>query len=156
VSLAFSYQIWQPTSFSCTSPSVCTLQLLFIPSWTAWTGSSPANWWNVYEGTPPHGTPGTTGSASLHLTAPIAPGTYYLWFCVNWPGLVNWEKPTTPGHIKVIVPAQTVTVTSKIPSSAVSAPLSVPLVPVGVVGVMVAVVGSVLVGVKKGKLRVRR
>jgi KaiC/GvpD/RAD55 family RecA-like ATPase len=66
------------------------------------------------------------------------------------------EKPTTPGHIKVIIPAQTVTVTSKI-ASAISSPLSVPLVPVGVVGVAVVVIGSVvLVERKRGKLRIER
>jgi KaiC/GvpD/RAD55 family RecA-like ATPase len=70
---------------------------------------------------------------------------------------VGWEKPTAPGHIKVIVPAQTVTVTSKIPTAMASAPLSIPLIPVGVVVAAVAVVGSVMaVGVRRGRLRIHR
>ena len=80
VSFAFSYQIWQSTSFSC-GLSGCTLQLLFIASWTPWTQgpgaeySSPTTWWTVYAGTAPKSAPGTTECAFLHLTVPIAPGT---------------------------------------------------------------------------------
>jgi KaiC/GvpD/RAD55 family RecA-like ATPase len=50
----------------------------------------------------------------------------------------------------------TVTVTAKITGALVSSPLSIPLVPIGVAGIAVAVMGSVVVAVKRGKLRIRR
>jgi len=50
----------------------------------------------------------------------------------------------------------TVTVTAKITGAVVSSPLSIPLVPIGVAGIAVAVVGLAVVAVKRGKLRIRK
>lgn len=143
VSFAVSYQIWAPTSFSCFH---CSFQLLFIASWTPW---KPTTWWLVYAGIPPEGPPGTKGSETLHLTVPIEPGTYYLWFCMAQLGFgtSSWQKPTTPGHIQVIIPAHTVTVTARNTGAAVSPPLGIPLVPIGVAGIIgaVAVASTIVV-----------
>jgi KaiC/GvpD/RAD55 family RecA-like ATPase len=154
VSFTMTYQIWR-LNLDC--GDACGLQLVFIASWIPWQGSVPTSYWPVYEGTPPYGTPGTTGSATIHLTVPIAPGTYYLWFCMLWAGFYGFERPTVPAHLMVIVPAHTVTVTSQIPVAVNSSPISVPLVPLGVGGIAVAVIGSVVVlGRKRGKLRIGR
>jgi KaiC/GvpD/RAD55 family RecA-like ATPase len=48
------------------------------------------------------------------------------------------------------------TVTEKITGALVSPPLNIPLIPIGVAGITVAVMGSVLVAVRRGKLRIRR
>jgi len=159
LSFTVSFQIWQPTNllFYCPKPP-CRFSLGFFHSWKP---TSASDFSVVYFGIPPLNPPGTTGSASFHVTAPIETGTYHLWFCfLGYGGLdvTSYQRVLRPpGHIKLIVSggASTVTVTSKI-ASAASSPLSIPLVPVGVVGLMVAVMGSVLVGVKKGKLRIRR
>jgi KaiC/GvpD/RAD55 family RecA-like ATPase len=160
LSFTIGYQIWHPTVLPgiCINEGiVCTFQLLFIASWIQWP---PKTFWSLTEVVPSPGPPGTTGSTSFHLTAPVETGTYYMWFCVNaaHQAATGWAaEPTPPGHIKVIVStlASTVTVTAK-PSLASSSPLSIPLVPVGVGGVAVAVIGSVLVAVRRGKLRIRR
>jgi KaiC/GvpD/RAD55 family RecA-like ATPase len=57
-----------------------------------------------------------------------------------------------PGHIKVIVSTHTstVTVTAKITGALVSSPPSIPLLPIGVAGIAVAVMGSVVVAVRRG------
>ena len=154
VSFTMSYQIWRLT-LAC--GDACSLQLLFIASWIPWEGGLPTSDWSVYTGTPPYGTPGITGSTSVHLTVPIAPGTYYLWFCMDRSGMYFWEKPAGPGHLKIVVPAHTVTVTSQIPVAAASSSLGIPNVSVGLVGLAVAVIGSVVVvGRKRGKLRIGR
>ena len=162
-----SYQVWITKAMENITPThMLSLYLLFIGSWTP---RSPSDYWFVYSGIPPLNSPGKTGSASFHLIAPFDVGTYYLWFCValelGGNGVTDPSYLTSmqqvlrpPGHIKLIVSSggSTVTVTSKITSAPVASPLSIPLVPVGVAGVMVAVVGSVLVGVRRGKLRFRR
>ena len=162
LSFAISYQIWQNPNFPCPGVS-CPYVLLFIASWTpSWPPDS--NFYRfVYTGVPSTGPPGTKGSASFQMTAPIETGTYFLWF--SWTAAatnqlaVFFSSPLRPpGHIKVIVSSQasTVTVTSKITGALVSSSLSIPLVPIGVAGVAVAVMGSVVVAVKRGRLRIRR
>ena len=144
LSFAIGYQIWRPTVLPsiCTNEGiVCTFQLLFIASWIQWP---PKTFWSLTEVVPSPGPPGTTGSISFHLTAPVETGTYYMWFCVNaaHQGATGWAaEPTPPGHIKLIVSTlgSTVTVTSKITGAVASSPLSVALVPIGVGGVIVAV-----------------
>jgi class 3 adenylate cyclase len=141
VSFAISYQIWAPTSFMCVGYSNCIFELLFVASWTPWNQISPATWWLVYAGIPPEGPPGTKGDASLHLTVPIKPGTYYLWFIMTTivTQTASWQGLHSPGHIKVIVPAHTVTVTATNTVATVSPLPSIPLVTVGVAGIIVAV-----------------
>ena len=178
LSFVINYQIWLSTSTpgDCVAqqPGLCLYGLLFKPSWKPWlqpapTGSFtgfPSNW-VVYSGYPPPGPPGTKGSASFQLTAPIETGTYFLWLYIvmaypgyfpnNFPG--SFQDPRPPGHIKIIVSTHTVTattVTATIPAALVSPPLNISLLPLGVVGVAVAVMGSVVVAVRKGKLRIRR
>ena len=177
LSFAVSYQVWQPEpEFSYCGETPCPYLLFFLGSWSP---KSVNFYLPVYSGNPPPSSPGKTGAATFHVTAPVEGGTYYLWFMFAGgigdiptnPGAGGGGGSPTPsfftiivqgladrpGHIKIVVtgaPA-TVTVTSKIPTAMTSAPLSVPLVPVGVVGVAVAVVG-VVVGVRRGKLRIRR
>jgi len=166
LSFAISYQIWETPDFPCPGVS-CPYFLLFIPSWTPnWPPDS--NFYRVvYTGEPSTGPPGTKGSASFQMTAPIETGTYFLWFIWTAAAIsgasnqlsIFFSSPLRPpGHIKVIVSSQapTVTVTSKITGAVVSSPLNIPLVPIGVAGVAVAVMGSVVVAVKRGKLRIRR
>jgi KaiC/GvpD/RAD55 family RecA-like ATPase len=137
--------------------------LLFIASWTP---RSISDYWVIYDAYPAPGPPGTTGSASFHLIAPFETGTYYLWFCLSSSGVIGSNLLETeylselgsPGHILLMVTGapMTVTVTSKV-ASAFSSPFSVPLVPVGVGGIAVAVIGSVVVlERKRGRLRIGR
>jgi class 3 adenylate cyclase len=74
--------------------------------------------------------------------------------------LVPWQEPRPPGHIKVVVSRHTVTattVTATIPAAVVShVPLNIPLVPIGVAGIAVAVMVSAVVAVKRGKMRIRK
>jgi PKD repeat protein len=73
LSFTVSYQIWQGNN-----PYEID-QLMFIASWTPSWPPSQGYYWGVYNGVPPS-SPGTSGSASFSLTAPLTPGTYYLWF----------------------------------------------------------------------------
>ena len=163
VSFAISYQIWLDPKLAPYPPYL----LLFIASWTpSWPPPSMNFIRSVYTGAPPSGPPGTKGSASFQMTAPIETGTYLLWFV--W--LSGFQNPLygvsimfssplrPPGHIKVIVSTHTstVTVTAKTSVAVISPPLSIPLVPIGVAGIAVAVMGSVVVAVRRGKLRIRR
>jgi len=163
-----SYQVWLTKGIATYAGTPLTqIALLFIGSWTP---RSPTDYWIVYSGIPPLNSPGKTGSATFHLTAPFDTGTYYLWFCLAFsadlagsqivvrPPITSAQQELRPpGHIKLIVSsgASTVTVTAKPSTQVVSHPLSIPLVPVGVGGIMVAVVGSVVVAVRRGKLRFR-
>jgi class 3 adenylate cyclase len=157
VSFAVSYQIWAPTSFMCVGYSNCIFELLFVASWTPWNQISPATWWLVYSGAPPNGPPGTKGDASLHLTVPIKPGTYYLWFIMTTivTQKASWQGLHSPGHIKVIVPAHTVTVTATNTVATDSPPLSIPLVTI-VAGIIVAVAftSTILVTYRRRSRRV--
>jgi hypothetical protein len=124
----------------------------------SWKPRSSSDYWAVYDAYPAPGPPGTTGSASFHLKAPFETGTYYLRFCLYDDYVYNMletflSELSSPGHIKLIVTdaPTTVTVSAKTSAAVVSSPLSIPLIPVGVVGVSVAVVGSVVaVGVRVG------
>jgi len=161
VSFTVGYQVWLPTSANqiafCKSISggVCIYSLAFFASWTPFPYQS---WYLVYAGvvTSP-GPPGTAGSASFHVIAPIQTGTYYLWFIASSTGVGMDDILSPPAHIKVIVSTlgSTVTVTQRIPSAAISSP-SIPLLPIGLGGVTIAVVGTVVVAVRRGKLRFRR
>jgi len=166
LSFAISYQIWQTPNFPCPGVS-CPYFLLFIASWTPSWPPDSNSYRLVYSGVPAAGPPGTKGSASFQITAPIETGTYFLWFCWTAAAIsgannqlsVFFSSPlSSPGHIKVIVSTHTstVTVTSKITGAILSSPLSIPVVPIGVAGLAVAVMGSVVVAIRKGKLRIRR
>ena len=164
VSFTVGYQIWLTPHLEAIIQSDMTsgggsrsINLLFIGSWTP---KSPVDYWVVYAAYPAAGPPGTTGSASFHLTMPFETGTYYMWFCLYYSVIYPLDSLlpllSSPGHIKIIVTGTptTVTVTSRIATA--SSSFSIPLVPVGVAGVAIAVVGSVVVAVRRGKLRFRR
>jgi class 3 adenylate cyclase len=162
VSFAISYQIWLNPKH----PGV-PYQLLFIASWTPSWPPDQNFFRSVYAGVPTStGPPGTKGSASFQMTAPIETGTYLLWFvwltgfknAAYGVGVLFPSPLRPPGHIKVIVSTHTstVTVTAKITGAVVSSPPSIPLVPIGVAGIAVAVMGLAVVAVKRGKLRIRK
>jgi KaiC/GvpD/RAD55 family RecA-like ATPase len=176
LSFAVSYQVWQPEpELSYCAATPCPYLLFFLGSWSP---KSVNFYLPVYSGKLPPSSPGKTGAATFHVTAPVEGGTYYLWFMFagglgdiptnpgspGSPGnpsfftsIVQLLAPR-PGHIKIVVTGvpTTVTVVSKI-ASAASPPLSIPLVPVGLVGVAVVVIGSVVVVERKrGKLRIGR
>jgi len=144
VSITISYQIWLPENSS-GSIAVGTfgLQLVFIGSWEP---RSPSDYWVVYSGHPPSMSPGKTGSASFHLTAPNATGSYYLWFCFTYPLSTSnplipnlasaWAMLKPPGFIKLLIPSQSLTATikSSITKTVISPPIpNIPLVPVVIV-----------------------
>ena len=170
LSFTINYQIWLTTNTSsgCVgTPNMCVYQLLFKPSWKPWGTTPEGNTefpvnWIVYDGHPDPGPPGTKGSASFQLTAPIEPGTYFLWLCIgmNSNGMYagSFQEPRPPGHIKIIVSTHTstTTVTAMIPGPMSFTSLNIPLVPIGLAGIAVVVMGSVAVAVKRGKLRIRR
>ena len=169
LSFAITYQVWVPTNTSCGQSwlNTCLFDVIFYPSWTHWPLLSPSDFYHsirfVYSGLVPYGPPGMKRSASFQVTAPITTGTYFLFLyvqqSVSGSGVSDLAtQPRPPGHIKIIVSTHTSTktVTAMIPGPMSFTSLNIPLITAGVIGVTVAVMGSVAVAVKRGKLRIQR
>jgi len=166
LSFVIDYQIWLTPNGTALkgNPCNCPYQLVFVGSWPM----TPQLYWLVYSGFPPLGLPGIKGTASFHLTAPIEPGTYYLWIGLDYAlgSYGNDERSYVtsiykdlrpPAHIKIIVSTNTLTktVTAIIPGAVVQSSLTIPVIATGVTGIVVAVIGCV-VAARRGKLRFRR
>ena len=161
VSFTITYQVWAPTN-TCVQGgwfNSCFFALLFYPSWNHWPRGPGIEDFDkvIYNSAvPAGGPPGMKGSASIQVNTPINTGTYYLYFYIQ-PSL-DFEYPVTAprplGYIKIMVATHTSTVTVFAGAGVISSPLSNPVLPFGLIGVVVAVVGSIVL-VKRGKLKIR-